>query len=85
MAAGFGAIPGLRIGHVPDEAALTGCTVFLCPQGAVAACEVRGGAVGERELEPLRPGHIFQHIHVLVFAGESAFGLDAASGGHAVV
>jgi len=80
MAAGFDAVPGLRIGHAQDEAALTGCTVFLCPQGAVAACEVRGGAVGERELESLRPGHIVQHIHGLVFAGGSAFGLDAASG-----
>ncbi len=80
MAAGFGAIRGLKIGHAQDEAALTGCTVFLCEQGAVAACDVRGGAAGERELEPLRPGHIVEHIHALVFAGGSAFGLDAASG-----
>ena len=80
MAAGFGPIPGLKIGHAQDEAALTGCTVFLCEQGAVAACDVRGGAVGERELEPLRPGHIVEQIHALVFAGGSAFGLDAASG-----
>ena len=80
MAAGFGFIPGLKIGHAQDEAALTGCTVFLCEQGAVAACDVRGGAAGERELEPLRPGHIVEHIHALVFAGGSAFGLDAASG-----
>ena len=80
MAAGFGSIAGLKIGHAHDEAALTGCTVFLCEQGAVAACDVRGGAVGERELEPLRPGHIVEQIHALVFAGGSAFGLDAASG-----
>jgi len=80
MAAGFGAIPGLKIGHAQDEAALTGCTVFLCQQGAIAACDVRGGAVGERELEPLRPGHVVEQIHALVFAGGSAFGLDAASG-----
>ena len=80
MAAGFGPIPGLKIGHAQDEAALTGCTVFLCEKGAVAACDVRGGAVGERELEPLRPGHIVEQIHALVFAGGSAFGLDAASG-----
>ena len=72
--------PDLKIGHAQDEAALTGCTVFLCEQGAVAACDVRGGAAGERELEPLRPGHIVEHIHALVFAGGSAFGLDAASG-----
>ncbi len=46
----------------------------------VAACEVRGGAVGERELETLRPGHLVERIHALVFAGGSAFGLDAATG-----
>jgi len=80
MATGFGPIPGLKIGHAQDEAALTGCTVFLCEQGAIAACDVRGGAAGERELEPLRPGHIVERIHALVFAGGSAFGLDAASG-----
>jgi L-aminopeptidase/D-esterase-like protein len=80
MAAGFGPIHGLNIGHAHDEAALTGCTVLLCEQGAVAACDIRGGAVGERELEPLRPGHVVERIHALVFAGGSAFGLDAASG-----
>lgn len=80
MPPGFGVIPGLKIGHAQDEAALTGCTVFLCEEGAVAACDVRGGAAGERELEPLRPGHIVEHIHAMVFAGGSAFGLDAASG-----
>jgi len=80
MAAGFGPIPGIKIGHAQDETALTGCTVFLCEQGAIAACDVRGGAVGERELESLRPGHIVERIHALVFAGGSAFGLDAASG-----
>ncbi len=45
-----------------------------------AACEVRGGAVGERELETLRPGHLVERIHALVFAGGSAFGLEAAAG-----
>ncbi len=80
MAAGFGPIKGLTVGHAQDETALTGCTVFLCPQGAMAACDLRGGAVGERELEPLRPGHIVERIHALMFAGGSAFGLDAASG-----
>ena len=46
----------------------------------VAGCEVRGGAVGERELETLRPGHVVERIHALVLAGGSAFGLDAAAG-----
>lgn len=59
---------------------MTGCTVLLCEQGMVATCEVRGGAVGERELATLRPHHIVEKIHALVFAGGSAFGLDAAAG-----
>jgi L-aminopeptidase/D-esterase-like protein len=63
-----------------DEAALTGCTVFVCEPGMVASCAVLGGAVGERELETLRPGHITEKIQALVLAGGSAFGLDAASG-----
>ncbi len=46
----------------------------------MAACDVRGGAVGEHELETLRPGHLVERIHALVLAGGSAFGLDAASG-----
>jgi len=80
MGDGFGPIAGLKVGHACDEAALTGCTVLLCERGAIAACDVRGGAVGEREIEPLRPGHIVENIHALLFAGGSAFGLDAASG-----
>ncbi len=89
MAAGFGPIAGLKVGHAQDDRALTGCTVLLAeagpaPYGAghgmVAACDVRGGAVGERELETVRPGHVVERIHALVLAGGSAFGLDAATG-----
>ncbi len=80
MPAGFGPIRGIQIGHATDERALTGCTVLLAGQGAVAACEVRGGAAGERELEPLRPGHVVERIHALLLTGGSAFGLDAAAG-----
>lgn len=80
MPPGFLPLAGLQIGHAQDETALTGCTVLLCEQGMVAACDVRGGAVGERELETIRPGHLVERIHALVFSGGSAFGLDAASG-----
>ncbi len=80
MPPGFAPIAGLRVGHAQDDAALSGCTVFLCERGMVGACEVLGGAAGERELETLRPGHITEKIHALVLAGGSAFGLDAASG-----
>jgi L-aminopeptidase/D-esterase-like protein len=80
MPPGFGPIAGLRVGHAQDDEAVTGCTVFLCEAGMVGACEVLGGAAGERELETLRPGHIVGKIHGLVLAGGSAFGLDAAAG-----
>jgi len=89
VAAGFGPIAGLKIGHAQDDRALTGCTVLLADAGPaphdaalgmVAGCDVRGGAVGERELETLRPGHVVERIHALVLAGGSAFGLDAAAG-----
>lgn len=80
MPPGFSSIEGLKIGHAQDGAALTGCTVLLCEKGMVAACDVRGAAVGERELETLRPGHLVERIHGLMFTGGSAFGLDAAAG-----
>jgi L-aminopeptidase/D-esterase-like protein len=68
------------VGHAQDERALTGCTVLLAESGMVAACEVRGSAAGARELVVLDPVHIVDRIHAVVFAGGSAFGLDAASG-----
>ncbi len=80
MPPGFGPIAGLRVGHAQDDAGVTGCTVFLRENGMVGACEILGGAAGERELETLRPGHIVEKIHGLVLAGGSAFGLDAAAG-----
>jgi L-aminopeptidase/D-esterase-like protein len=80
MPPGFGPIAGLAVGHAQDERVLTGCTVLIAERGMTAACEVRGGATGTRELGVLEPGHIAEKIHALVFAGGSAFGLDAASG-----
>lgn len=74
-------IPGLRVGNAQDLDGVTGCTVVLCPpEGAVAGVDVRGSAVGERELEPLRVGHLVERVHALVLAGGSAYGLDAAGG-----
>jgi L-aminopeptidase/D-esterase-like protein len=80
MPAGWGHIAGLKLGHAQDLRARTGCTVFLAEAGMVAACRVLGGAVGERELETMRRGHLAPGIHALVLAGGSAFGLDAACG-----
>jgi len=73
-------IPGIYVGHAQDLGALTGCTVILCPKGAVAGVDQRGGAPGTRETDALRPMHLVQKAHAVMLAGGSAFGLDAASG-----
>ena len=73
-------IVGLQIGHFTDPRRPTGCTVLLCPQGAVASVDVRGAAPGTRETDLLDPVNTVQLVHGLVLSGGSAFGLDAASG-----
>jgi L-aminopeptidase/D-esterase-like protein len=73
-------IPGILVGHAQDEAALTGCTVVLCPSGAVGGMDQRGGAPGTRETNALRPMHLVQLVHGVMLSGGSAFGLDAAGG-----
>lgn len=73
-------IPGLQVGHWTNLEAATGCTVILCPAGAVAGADVRGGAPGTRELALLDPVCTVERIHALLLAGGSAFGLAAADG-----
>src|SRR4030042_5557108 len=73
-------IPGIRVGHSQDEAALTGCTVSLCEGGAVGGVDQRGGAPGTRETDALPPVHLVERVHGVMLAGGSAFGLDAATG-----
>lgn len=73
-------VPGIRVGHAQNDAAITGVTVVLCTEGAVAGMDQRGGAPGTRETDALRPMHLVQKVHAVVLAGGSAFGLDAASG-----
>ena len=73
-------VAGLLVGHAADLVGLTGCTAVLCPAGAVAAVEVRGGASGLLGLDLLDPGHITTRVHGAVLAGGSAFGLEACFG-----
>ena len=74
------AIDGIKVGHATDVTARTGCTVILCPAGAMAGVDVRGAAPGTRETEALRPGRLVQKAHAVLLTGGSAFGLDAAGG-----
>jgi len=73
-------VRGIEVGHAQDEQALTGCTVILCREGAVAGVDVRGSAPGTRETDLLDPINLVQKVHAIVLAGGSAFGLDAATG-----
>ena len=76
----FTDVRGISVGHYTDATALTGCTVVLTPDGAVAGVDVRGCAPGTRETDSLRPGNLVQQAHAVVLSGGSAFGLDAAGG-----
>ncbi len=73
-------VAGLRVGHFTDARRPTGCTVVLCPQGAVCGVDVRGGAPGTRETDLLRTDNLVEQVHAVLLTGGSAFGLDAAGG-----
>ncbi|HEX2184476.1 MAG TPA: P1 family peptidase [Chloroflexota bacterium] len=73
-------VAGITVGCWTDARALTGCTVVLCPEGAVVGAEVRGGAPGTRDTELARPGMLVERANAVLLTGGSAFGLDAAGG-----
>lgn len=73
-------IPGIKVGHASDFEALTGCTVILCESGAVAGVDIGGAASGTQEFDTMSPLHVAGLVHAVVFAGGSAFGLEAACG-----
>ena len=73
-------IAGLSVGHFTDTRRPTGCSVLLCPAGAVAGVDVRGAAPGTRETDLLHPLATVDAVHALLLTGGSAFGLAAADG-----
>lgn len=73
-------IPGFLIGHAQDFANATGCTAILCPSGAWAGADIRGGSPASRETELLRPENTVQQIHCVMLSGGSAYGLEAGDG-----
>src|SRR5690242_9342163 len=56
-------IPGIRVGHVSDYQALTGCTAILCEAGAVGGVDIRGAASGTQETPTLDPLHVDPTVH----------------------
>jgi len=77
---GLTEIPGIRVGHISDYDAVTGCTAILCEQGAVGGVDIRGSASGTEDTLALDPGHVDAQVHAILLAGGSAFGLEACSG-----
>ena len=72
-------IEGFTLGHGTDLVGKTGVSVILCPEGALAAAEVRGSATGTRQFDSLVLGHhVASRAHAVVLAGGSGFGLSAA-------
>ena len=73
-------VAGLSVGHFTHPARATGCSVVLCPEGAVAGVDVRGGAPGPRATDLLAPENLVERVHAILLSGGSAFGLAAADG-----
>ena len=73
-------VPGFKVGHAQDMAALTGCTVVLCPPDTVGGVDQRGGAPGTRETDLLHTARLVNQVTAILLTGGSAFGLDAATG-----
>ena len=73
-------VAGVLVGHAHDLARGSGVTVLRFPQGAAGAADIRGEAAGTRQMDSLLRPHPAGRMHALVFAGGSAFGLDAAGG-----
>ena len=73
-------VPGIFAANVQNEEAGTGCTVIVCPKGAVGGVDVRGGAPATRETDLLRPEETVQQLHAVVLSGGSAYGLAASCG-----
>jgi L-aminopeptidase/D-esterase-like protein len=73
-------LPNVLIGHASYPDGPTGCTVILCPEGAVAGFDVRGSASGTRQTDSLSAVHRVPHVHGILLAGGSSFGLDAGGG-----
>ncbi len=74
------AVPGIRVGHMTNLDAITGCTAILCPPNTVGGVDVRGGAPGTRETALLDPLRNVQVVNAVMLAGGSAYGLAAADG-----
>ena len=73
-------VPGLGVGNAHDAELVSGVSVILFDEPAVASVAVLGGAPAGRDLGCLEPEASVEEIDAIVLSGGSAYGLDAASG-----
>lgn len=73
-------VEGIVVGHFTDMEALSGVTVTICPEGAVAGVDVRGSAPGTRETDLLNPINLVSKVQAVVLSGGSVYGLSASNG-----
>ena len=73
-------LKGFKVGHAQNTEGGSGCTAIICPEGAVAGVDVRGGGPASRETELLKPINMVQKIHCVMLSGGSAYGLAAGDG-----
>jgi L-aminopeptidase/D-esterase-like protein len=73
-------VPGILVGTAEDESGRTGCTVIICPKGAVPGVSVVGGNPGTLDTDSIRPGTKEDPVQAVLLTGGSRYGLAAASG-----
>jgi len=73
-------MPNFLFGNEQNTEAATGCTVIICPNGAVTGVDVRGGSPGTRDTDSLNPINNREAVHAVVLAGGSSFGLESCEG-----
>lgn len=73
-------VPGILVGNAEDKSGRTGCTVILCPKGAVPGVDVSGGSPGTQNTDIIRPGASEYPVYGILLSGGSFFGLPASGG-----
>jgi L-aminopeptidase/D-esterase-like protein len=73
-------VAGIMAGNYTDKVAVSGVTVILCTEGAVAGVDVRGSAPGTRETDLLDPINLVERVQAVVLSGGSVYGLAACEG-----
>ncbi|RNB78532.1 peptidase S58 family protein [Brevibacillus fluminis] len=73
-------VPGFLVGNAMDKSGRSGCTVIICPKGAVPGVDVRGGFPGTEQTDALHPGTATKRVQAVLLTGGSNFGLAAAAG-----